>query len=114
MTEKQGNSPIPVSECHHDVKGREEQHEVEERIGIGDAILLIIHCSVGAAALLKAVGLRPFIDQRWLVTSKGQFADFVVGRVPNTEIQRERKPVWDIGTQTGVFMFGYWFVRNTK
>lgn len=36
------HAPVPVGERHHYVQGREHQAEVEERVAVGDAIVLIV------------------------------------------------------------------------
>jgi len=54
---------VPVGEGHHDVQRGQEQHEVEEGVGVGDAVLLVV-CGPGlpvAAALLEAVGVGPVL-----------------------------------------------------
>lgn len=83
--------PVPVGECHHDVEWCQEQHEVKERVGVGDAILLIVHSSVGTTTLLKAVRLRPILDQSRLVTGQSQLVHLGVGRIANTDGQTEEK-----------------------
>lgn len=75
--------PVPVGECHHDVERRQEQHEVEERVRVGDGLLLIVHSSAGTAALLEAVSLRPVLDQSRLVAGQGQLVHLGVGGITN-------------------------------
>lgn len=77
--------PVPVGERHHDVEWRQEQHEVEERVGVGDTIFLIVHSSVRTTALLKAVGLRPVVDKSRLVTGQSKFVHLGVGGITNAD-----------------------------
>lgn len=77
--------PVPVGECHHDVQWCQEQHEVEERVGVGDTILLVVHSSVETTAFLKAVSLRPILDKSWLITGQSQLVHLGVGRITNTD-----------------------------
>lgn len=35
--------PVPVGQSHHDVKRGQEEHEVEERVAVRDAILLVVY-----------------------------------------------------------------------
>lgn len=81
-----GHLPVPVGERHHDVEGGQEQHEVEEGVGVRDSILLVVHSPVHSP-LLKAVSLRPVLDQGRLITGEGQLVHLGVGRVTDTEGQ---------------------------
>lgn len=74
-----GVRAIPVGEGHHDVERRKEQHEVEERVRIRDTIFLIVHSSVGAVSLLKAVRLRPIFNESRLITGQSQLVDLGIG-----------------------------------
>lgn len=56
---------------------------MEERIGVGDSLLLIVHSSVGTTALLEAVSLRPVLDQSRLVAGQGQLVHLGVGGITN-------------------------------
>lgn len=38
--------PVPVGQSHHDVKRGQEKHEVEERVAVRDAVLLVVDCPV--------------------------------------------------------------------
>lgn len=79
--------PVPVGECHHDVERRQEQHEVEERVGVGDSILFIVHSPVETAALLKRVCLRPVLDKSRLIAGQSQLVHLSVGRITNADGQ---------------------------
>ena len=56
---------------------------MEERVGVGDGLLLIVHSSVGTIVLLEAVSLRPVLDQSRLVAGQGQLVHLGVGRITN-------------------------------
>ncbi len=59
-----GNIPVPVCQCHHDVQGSQEKHEVEERVAVGDSILLIVNGMVGAITHFKVLWSGTILDQR--------------------------------------------------
>lgn len=79
--------PVPVGQCHHDVKRRQEQHEMEEGVGVGDAVPLVVQHSVGSAALV-CVRLRSVLNQRRLVAAQGQFVHLGVCGVTDANRQR--------------------------
>lgn len=60
---------------------------MEEGVGVGDAVSLVVHGSASAAAasLLKAVGRRPLLDQGGLIAGQGEFVHLRVGRVANAD-----------------------------
>lgn len=62
---------------------------MEEGVGVGDAVLLVVYGSVEAAALLEAVALRPVFDQRRLVGGQRQLVDLGGGRVADAAEQTE-------------------------
>lgn len=79
--------PIPVGQCHHDVKRCQEQHEMEEGIGVGDAVPLVVQHPVGSTALLE-VRLGPVINERWLVAGQSQLVHLGICGVTDTNRQR--------------------------
>lgn len=53
------HAPVPVGERHHDVQGGKHQAEVEERVAVGDAILLVVKGpALGGHHLLLLCGLQ--------------------------------------------------------
>lgn len=82
--------PVPVCQCHHDVQGSQEEHEVEERVAVGDSILLIVNGTVAAITLFKAFWSGSVLDQSRLVAGKGQFVHLSVAGVADAEeIERQ-------------------------
>lgn len=64
---------------------------MEERVGIGDTIPLIVHSSVKSTALLKAVRLRPVLDKSGLVTRQSQLVHLGIRGIANADRQEEEK-----------------------
>lgn len=60
---------------------------MEERVGVGDTILLIVHGSVQTTALLEVVSLRPVLDKSRLVTGQSKLVHLGVGRITNADGQ---------------------------
>lgn len=58
---------------------------MEERVGVGDSILLIVHSPVETAALLKSVCLRPVLNKSRLIAGQSQLVHLRVGRIPNAD-----------------------------
>lgn len=56
---------------------------MEERVRVCNTISLVVHSSVGAAALLEAVALRPFFNQSRLIAGQSQLVDLGIGGVPD-------------------------------
>lgn len=81
----QGHIPVPVGQCHHDVQGSQEEHEVEERIAVGDSILLVVNGTVGAIAHFKVLWSGTILDQSGLVTGEGQFVHLSIAGVADAE-----------------------------
>lgn len=79
--------PVPVGQCHHDVERRQEQHEVEEGVGVGDAVPLIVHHSVGSAPFLP-LRLHSILNERRLVAAQGQFVHLRVCGVTDANGRR--------------------------
>ncbi len=84
-TSSHGHIPVPVCQCHHDVQGSQEKHEVEERVAVGDSILLIVNGTVGAITHFKVLWSGTILDQSRLVAGEGQFVHLGVARVANAE-----------------------------
>lgn len=83
--------PVPVGQCHHDVKWCQEEHEMEERVGIGDTIPLVVHSSIKSIAFLKAVRLRPILNKSWLVTRQSQLVHLGIRGITNADRQQGEK-----------------------
>lgn len=86
-TSSHGHIPVPVCQCHHDVQGSQEKHEVEERVAVGDSILLIVNGMVGAITHFKVLWSGTILDQSRLVAGEGQFVHLGVARVADAEEQ---------------------------
>ena len=89
--EGEQTSPVPVGEGHHDIQRGQEQHEVEEGVGVGDAVLLVVRGAglpVAAAALLEAVSVGPVLHQSRLVAGQSQLVHLRGGRVPDARAKR--------------------------
>lgn len=61
---------------------------MEEGIGVSDAVPLVVHNSVGSAALVR-VRLRSVLNQRRLVAAQSQFVHLGVCGVTDANIQRD-------------------------
>lgn len=79
--------PVPVGQRHHDVKRRQEQHEMEEGVGVGDAVPLVVQHSAGSASLLS-VHLGPVLNQRRLVAAQSQFVHLGVCGVADAKREK--------------------------
>lgn len=62
--------PVPVGQSHHDVKRGQEEHEVEERVAVRDAILLVVHGPVWPVSLVEILRRWTVLDQSGLVASQ--------------------------------------------
>lgn len=70
--------PVPVGQSHHDVKRGQEEHEVEERVAVCDAVLLVVNSAVGMVSLIKILWSGAFLNQSGLVAGQGEFVHLVV------------------------------------
>lgn len=82
-----GVGAVPVGECHHDVQRGQEKHEVEERVAVGDSILLIVNSAAAAVAHFKAVRCGAVLDQSRFIAGEGQLVHLSVAGVADTGVQ---------------------------
>lgn len=58
---------------------------MEERIAVGDSILLVVNGTVGAIAHFKVLWSGTILDQSRLVAGEGQFVHLSIAGVADTE-----------------------------
>lgn len=66
---------------------------MEERVGVGDSVLLVVHSSVWTAVLVKVVHCRSVLNQSGLVTGQSQFVHLSVGGVTDANRQTGEKQI---------------------
>lgn len=62
--------PVPVGECHHDVKRGEKEHEVEEGVVVLHAILLVIRDAAHVSFFRGCAAQSRSILQNGIVTPR--------------------------------------------